>query len=83
MQICSRAYRDIQEEEQHAAEELADVLRQLAHHAGGFLSCLTQAHQELCSQLPDALGKLWRLRNLHTINQWSDTCETSLWQLIL
>ena len=59
MQVCSSAYRDVQKKQQHAAEELADILRQLAHHARGFLSCLTQAHQELCSELPDALWKLW------------------------
>lgn len=52
------AHSDIQEEEQHATEELADVLGQLAHHARGPLSGLAQCHQELCSQLPDAFGKL-------------------------
>lgn len=52
------SHRDIQQEQQHTAEELADVLGQLAHHARSFLSRLTQAHQELCCKLPDALWKL-------------------------
>ena len=62
--MCQEPHSDIQEEEQHAAEELADVLGQLAHHAWSPLSSFAQCHQELCSELPDTFRELGGLGHL-------------------
>ena len=42
-------YSDIQQEHEHAAEQGADVLWKLAHHARRLFPGLTQTHQELRS----------------------------------
>lgn len=65
----SESHSDIQEKEQHAAEELADVLGQLAHHAWRPLSSFAQRHQELCRQLPDTFWELRGLSHLHPAPQ--------------
>ena len=65
--VAAATYCDVQQEQQHAVEELVDVLWQLAHHARGLLPGLAQTHQKLCSQLSDTLCKLGRLCYLQAI----------------